>query len=340
MTDQTWNLAEVWNKSLDNSAPREYKPRDYIWASEIGGSYIDRYLKMKGVKPTNPPDARSKRKFEAGNIWEWIIGFVLKRSGILISSQNYTTFQYPDLLKVTGRNDYTAGGKPDYEKALAEINTLDLPEMLSRATRAVITSLQEQYPDGLETITLEVKSKSLLQFNFLEVIKQPNPQHVGQIFHYLKGENRKRGHIVYVCKDDCRLMEFVINNPSSHEEFYKKDIETITAYYKNNEQPEKEREILFDPLAARFTENWKLGYSSYLTMLYGYEHSEKYRERWKPKVAQYNRTLKRIVNGDKMTPLNMETIEDVRSWFKNFDEIVEIAKKKSELLKESEEGGE
>ena len=65
MSDLRWSFFKVWNDSLENGKDREYKARDYMWASEIGGSMIDRYLKMKGELPSNPPNARSLRKFEA-----------------------------------------------------------------------------------------------------------------------------------------------------------------------------------------------------------------------------------------------------------------------------------
>src|SRR5262245_51894370 len=107
----SWAFIDVWNASLIKP-DRDMKPRENIWASEIGYSYIDRYLKMTGVKQTNPPNERALRKFQAGNLWEWVIGFILKRAGILQGKQRSVDFQQPGMLNVTGKLDFIAGGLP------------------------------------------------------------------------------------------------------------------------------------------------------------------------------------------------------------------------------------
>ena len=115
-----WSFYNIWNASLEEGRPaRILKPREKIWASELGGSMIDRYLKMTGIQPSNPPNPRSLRKFEAGNIWEAIVGYVLRRAGILQSKQDWIQYQYEGLLPVSGKLDYIGGGKPDYDKAFS-----------------------------------------------------------------------------------------------------------------------------------------------------------------------------------------------------------------------------
>src|SRR3954469_6411316 len=120
-----WKFSHVWNDSLLNFAERPMKPRDYIYASELGGPYIDRYLKMLGTKPTNPPNNRSLRKFQAGNIWEAVIGFVLVRAGILRKRQVRSEVELPGCLRVSGRIDYIAGGVMDWAKAEKELDQID-----------------------------------------------------------------------------------------------------------------------------------------------------------------------------------------------------------------------
>ena len=48
-----WSIQEVWNKALKWQVERPVLSRDYIWASELGGAFADRYLRMKGTPPTN-----------------------------------------------------------------------------------------------------------------------------------------------------------------------------------------------------------------------------------------------------------------------------------------------
>lgn len=326
-----WYFSTVWNESLETRVERELKPRERIWASEITGSLIDRYLKMTAVKPTNPPNPRSLRKFEAGNMMEWIVGVVLKRAGILISNQDWLQFQYPGLYPVTGKLDFFAGGNPDWDKAKNEVKVLELPQFFSKATDAIIAHFADKYPNGLEKIVLEIKSCSNFMMERYEK-KGVNLGHALQSFHYLKAKNMNEAHVVYICKDDLRMLEFPVNNPSeellvNYEDIYKSDIMAITHYHKNKIMPEKEKEIFFDEVMGKFSANWKVGYSNYLTMLYGYENQKAYDDKFKPIVSRFNRVLKRCVNSDKMTDKNKVVLDEIRTFFPNFDDILTTALK-------------
>lgn len=332
MQNLTWSFFSTWNSQLHVREERPSTPRDYIWASEIGGAYIDRYLKMQGIPPTNPPNDRSLRKFAAGGIWEWIVGIVLRRAGILIDCQEKLSFQYPGLLRVSGKLDFLAGGQPHWDKAKDDIN--DLPIELRGTSLAIVEYLQSVYgDDSLKTIVLEIKSVASRMFGRYET-GEANPNHRGQIFHYLKAKNMDEGHIVYISKDDCKMVECGIYNPSTAEEAYRGDIEQMTAYYNAGEMPPLELEITFDHF--RFGTNWRLEYSPYLTKLYGYKEPIHYREAWDKTVASMNRTFKRCVTGAKMTDLNKSTIQSAKVLFPEWDDLVskaqEAAKKNPELI--------
>src|SRR3990167_9806570 len=73
---KNWTFTDIWNKSILDRKERPTIARNRLWASELGKSHLDIYLKMQGEITTNPPNARSLRKFEAGNIWEWIVGLI------------------------------------------------------------------------------------------------------------------------------------------------------------------------------------------------------------------------------------------------------------------------
>ncbi|MFA5163788.1 MAG: hypothetical protein WC441_04725 [Patescibacteria group bacterium] len=308
-----WTFYNLWNSSLENREERLLKERKHIWASEMGGAMVDRFLKMNAVLPTNPPNPRSLRKFEAGNIWESIIGFVLSRAGILISKQTYLSYQYPNLLEVTGKLDYCAGGKPDYDRAknLVSNEFNWLPEFISRATIHIVEELKEKYPDGLDEIVLEIKSCSSFMFELYEKKGVGSPNHKLQLFHYLKAAGKSEGHIVYVCKDDARLLEIGVANPSSVEDIYKMDIAEITTYIQANEKPPLEKPIVFDDEFGKFSANWKVAYSNYLTLLYGLENQFAFDSKFKPTVEKWNRVLGRVKNGDKMTDKNLEALDEI-----------------------------
>ena len=331
-----WSFYQLWNESLEEGKNNKIlSPRQKIWASELGGGYIDRYLKMTGVQPTNPPNPRSLRKFEAGNIWEAIIGYVLRRAGILQTKQEWIQFQYPDLLPVSGKLDFIAGGKPDYEKAFSIIQKeFDwLPEFISRATANIIHSLTEQYPNGLIDIILELKSCSSFMFEKYERENKANPSHKLQLFHYLKCKNMPEGHIVYISKDDARILEVGVLNPSLIEEEYKKDIQSMSYFVMNKIEPPKENFIVFDEDWLSFSANWKVGYSSYLTLLYGFKNQKEFDDKYKPIVERWNRVLQRVIDEKEMTDNNNEAIIEMQNEKFDFENI------KKRLLKREEKEG-
>ncbi|MCR4307090.1 MAG: hypothetical protein NUV80_00860 [Candidatus Berkelbacteria bacterium] len=317
----TWGVSQVWNESLLEREERPVAPRDRIWASELGKSKVDIYLKLKGEKQTNPPNARSLRKFEAGNIWEWIVKIILQRAGILQDAQRWTGYQYPGLLQVSGKLDFVAGGKPDYERAMKEVEAIGLPEIFTRAGKRIIKYLQEKYLDGLDTRIIEVKSVSSFMFEAMEKTGKSSQNHRLQLFHYLKAENMERGLIVYVCKDDCRMMEFPVFNPSLVEDEYKAEIEAITGYYQRNEMPPLEKAIVYDKDIEKFSKNWHVAYSGYLTKLYGLKDQMEFDEKYAPIAEKWNRVLARIREGKEMTENNKGVIAEIEKAGFNITEL-------------------
>lgn len=330
-----WEFSKVWNDSLLRESSRPIEKRDHIWASEIGGSFADRYLKMTGVQPTNPPNNRSLRKFQAGNIWEFVIQFVLKRAGLIIERQQRLVHQYDGLLAVSGRPDFMAGGVPDIDKAKNEIEEMGLPEMMHHASMSIIEKLSGMHKVHLKEIFLEIKSSSELMWPKYE-IGGADPRHRAQIFHYLKSTGLDEGHIVYINKDNCLLLEFPVYNPGKDEEFYKNDIEQMTDVFKTGKYPQED-DMIYDPVTCRFRTNWKVEYSSYLTMLYGHDAPESYRAKYKKLIDGMNRVFKRCVNGDNMTKANIEIISDAKKYFPSWDDMVDMAKATNVTLEEETE---
>jgi len=332
-----WSFEALWNDSLI-PVERKPEPRDYIWASELGGSMIDRYLKMKGVEYSTPPNMRSMRKFQAGNFFEWIVSMVLKRAGLIIAQQDRVYHQYDGLLKVSGKIDFLAGGTPDYEKAKAEINVYDLPDFVKNAAMTIITNFEKNGVVEYKKMVLEIKSCSSFVYKSIEATNAPKPQHYLQCFHYLKGLNMDEGRVIYISKDDCLIKEFGVYNQPSAEGIYKKDIETITGYYNANERPPLEPLIGWEN--GKFTVNKAVEYSNYLEMLYGFETPEQYRARVNSTVTGANRVVKRIIDGAKMTDNNKQKIEEIKKYYTNFDDLMDEAKelaKQGKLVDDEED---
>ena len=291
--EKPWNFAGVWNKALEQQEERPIKVRNHLWASELGKSPIDLYLKLTGVKPTNPPNARSLRKFEAGNIFEWIVSLILKRAGILQESQKWTSFQYPGLLETTGKADFIVGGVPKgADETINEMRTLGLPDVFIRGAEAVARHL-EAYPSGLKPMPLEIKSVSSFMFEALEAKGVASRNHRLQLFHYLKSMDFEEGRIVYISRDDLRMMEVVIERNSPVEQDYKKEIEVISKYILAKERPPIEKAIILDGDLGKFSKNYNIAYSNYLTMLYGFKDQKEFDDKYVPMVSSWNRVVSR-----------------------------------------------
>lgn len=325
-----WSLVGVWNKSLEDQEEREYEPRDYLWASELGKSEIDIFLKMKGVQPTNPPNARSLRKFEAGNIWEWIIKVILKKADLMIDDQVRVLTTYEGLLPVSGKIDFLAGGKPDFEKALVEIKALDLPPNIEKSADNILAYLKENYPEGLHTKALEVKSVSSFVMNALEVTNRPLEIHGLQAYHYTKHPDVDRANVIYVCRDDCRMMDFIIMGDSElWEEKYVEFITKMTHYYKNDQTPPKADFITFDASVGKFSLNRLVGWSPYLTLVYEFEDQMEFENKYKSLPASWNRVLKRVKTAQmrqEWLDYNSMTEDDVQ------EEKIEGTRKKRQFV--------
>lgn len=324
--NKQWSIYKVWNEALLEKKDREIKPREKIWASELGKAKVDMYLKLKGVKPTNPPNARSLRKFEAGNIWEWIVKLILTRAGILEGCQKWTMYQYEGMLPVSGRMDFIAGGKPDYEKARKELLELDLPDVFIRAGEKIARHLEKEYPEGLDSKFIEVKSCSSFMFEALEKNSTASKNHMLQLFHYLKSENMKSGVVMYISKDDCRMLEIPVYNPSVLEDEYKTEIKEISEYYYKDEMPPLEKPIVFDEELGRFSKNWKIAYSPYLTKLYGFKNQKEFDDKYTPIVERWKRVITRIKDEKNMTEKNNLVIKEIEDAGYNLEKIKGLTK--------------
>lgn len=307
----SWTLSKIWNESLDQSERHVAAPRDRMWASELAKSDVDIYLKMLGTEASNPPNARALRKMEAGNIWEWIIQFILRRCGIYKDSQEYMKTQIEGCVEVSGKLDFIAGGKVSYDQAEALVKDFNFPEVFTRAITNILEYFKANYPDGLDDKILEIKSVSSFGFDKVERTGQPLAGHDLQLYHYLRAK-KMDGAIVYIDRDSARMIEmFVEHTDPRLAARYEEKVRRVSDFYARKEQPPKEPLILFDDGDARFAKNFNVEYSSFLTMLYGFADQQTYDDEISPKVERWNRVLGRIKKGDKMTENNEQALAEM-----------------------------
>lgn len=309
----SWSITQVWNKAIEEPDSRELIERDYLWASELGKPLADVWLKMHATPVTNPPNARSLRKFEAGNLWEWVVKIMLIRAGVLHSTQERVKHKYDGLLEVSGKIDFIAGGEVDVEGAMKSIEGLELPEKTQNAAKQILEYLKTNYPNGLDKKVIELKSVSSHMMNALEITGRALAIHRLQAYHYTKHPDIDRADILYLCRDDLRLFEVPImaETPAIEEE-YRGFIEAATAAYQSAERPAVPEGVVFDEDQGKFSINRQLGWSSYLTLLTGLENQLEFDNKYGKLPASWNRVLSRMKAGATLTKSNLEKIEEMK----------------------------
>lgn len=306
-----WGLASLWNSSMisDNRKPEK---RDYIYASELGWSYYDRFWKMNGRKPTTPPNKRSLRKFEAGNLTEWTVQQILKRAGVFIGTQDRVYYD-GEPIRVSGKVDFIAGGMIQP----AEFD--DLPEMFARIAERAYETLSKKYPNGLRKQILEIKSCSSLMFE--RYLIAPAENHALQAFHYARNMDMPTT-IIYISKDDLRLTEWVVlPNNQRLERKYMNDLNQMAKILTMNKPP---RETLFDynPRKKTFAKNAKVEYSNFLTD-YGFNRPDEYADKAGSIARRLNNVMKTIKNGKGLSKNNIEAIQLAISFDPNIKPLLE-----------------
>lgn len=303
MNKLDWTMQEIWNTSMSLPKERPESDRVHLWASELEKAPVDMWLRFKNTPVTNPPNGRSNMKFKTGDLFEWWMGLVLRHSGILQSSQEYMKFCVEEgLLEVSGKADFIAGGKPNLDSALEFAKLIDMPVFMVEVIEHLVKTLTEKYPDGLGTKPIEIKSCSSFVMNKLEQEgAKPLSGHKLQLSHYIIGGNHPQGLLTYVCRDDLRMKEFDVFNNEETRKQYRDAVKKQTDAVRAEVMPEKEKLITFED---KFNINYNVAYSGYLTMLYGFQQQMEYEDIYRPKVAQFNRVLKRMKDGAKMTPKN------------------------------------
>lgn len=286
----TLNFTDIWNASVITEQ-RPLVARDYCWASELYRPTIDRYLAMKAVAPTNPPNIRSLRKFFAGNTWEFIAGLVLYQLGIIQEKQQEVWVE-DAAIRIKGKIDYLIGGVPNYDKARDYISKLPFQKEMNDRFMLTIDKFEQSIGNNeLKPLVYEIKSCS--EYVIDKLMEGGNILgHDLQIYHYLRGLNMDEGHIVYCSKNDALMAERVIKMPDhSLKHKYEGDLLTLKGYLDANELPPNAPLIVWE---GKFQKNFEVEYSNYLSLVYGFKTPEEFRETVVPKVQRWNRVLGRL----------------------------------------------
>jgi len=201
---------KINQQTLDEWANRESKPRDYLWASEIGKSHFDIYHKMIGTKPDNPITLEGLKKMKAGELFEEAFVSDLRNKGVKFTAQEKIELpETKDRLKITGKIDVE----------------IELPD---------------------ENVPIEVKSVNSRAFWYTEKQDGGNwykgfyVSYYMQLLTYIIAKNANYGLLIFISRDDTTKAEIILQNKENGlRRDWDKWIKEITHYIREGIEPPK-----------------------------------------------------------------------------------------------------
>ena len=312
-----WSVMGTWNNFLTFlQNERELKERDYIWATEIGRGTYERWLKMTATPPDKGYTERVLRKFSAGDIFERLIGFFLCVNGLLkLDNEHIEIPETENMLKVTGKLDFLAGGKP---KSWEEIEIDPFASLFfeffpsfKEIARQLNRLVLEKYPNGLKPLIYEIKSiNSQIFWAKKDYLPDAYFHHRLQLYTYLRQRNMPEGRVLYISKDDLCLAEFpVYLDDQKMKDAWEKDVLDMTKIYRDwidkGIEPEKPPMIIFDErkkikfqfekkgyeIKGCWKSNWEISWSNYITKM-GFKDVDDYERKANPLCKEKNDEIK------------------------------------------------
>lgn len=172
-------------------------------------------------------------------------------------------------------------------------------------------------------MNLEVKSCSGMIFD--KYLKAPSKLHALQAFHYAYNTKRPTM-LVYVSRDDFRIAEWVILPKSAKWlELYEQDINLMAEIIKldKKEIPKEELLVWEDD---RFSKNWKIEYSNYLTD-YGYKRPDLYSKPAASAAMRLNNIVKKLREGKPIDgKVNVNTLKECYEFYPEAENIINEVK--------------
>src|SRR3990167_792360 len=289
-----WSVSGVWNDLL--VAERKPAARAYIRASEIGSPFLDRYLKMKGKKYTNPYTARVLRVFDTGHIFEKdVVERIFKLLGLWISTQKELIIEKEGLLPVVGHHDPKVGGKIKYWQTMKRIKWRSVSPWMRVRVLTLMQILRKKYPNGLKKLITEIKTVNSMAFwaprnqDSKTHFFKGYPHHKLQLWTYLQRGRENEGRLFYLSKDDLTLQETpVFKDDKELERLWINDVAEMTRIWKSKKEPPHEPYIVFNEDKQIFEFNWRIKRSNYFTYITGFNDIKVWEKKYYPELKVQN----------------------------------------------------
>jgi len=264
---QEINFVDIWNEAMVGKE-RPIVERNYIYASELGQDFSKRWCSMKGLTPTNPFDARTKRKFMAGEIFEDIIVDVFVKAGIFEKSQEDAKVEFfpagETYLGVHGRPDAMTLEVKDWDALIKHAETSeDIEDGLRETTLNLLKYLKKSFPEGMPKAIFEIKTVHSDTFwKYLDQLKRGYHHHRMQLGAYLKHFGIDRGYIIYVSKDDLAIEQATVLLSEINQDIVD-DVITMSGLLVKDVMPPAPPLIKWDDVKQKYAENWDITRSTY-----------------------------------------------------------------------------
>lgn len=264
-----WMLSYLLTDLIATRSKEKGEVRQEIWASDLGGIMLDRYLDMRGIPYSDLPDGRGLANFFLGEQIEAGLKDMLTNLGVAYTDNEKKLYQEKDYLPVVAKPDLIVE-VPSWDAVRDRIaenaKKTDLLEdkykerEMSKIKREfeVIKKFRAKYPKGLAKTIFEIKSANTRSFKARKE-EGASLNHKLQLLTYLKAYNVNEGHIIYINKEYGNMLEFIVKKDDKElNRIWEEDVAMISYYIKNDIRPP----LVFDK------NDWRFKYSKYYTMLY------------------------------------------------------------------------
>lgn len=265
----TWMLSYLLTDLIGTRSKEKGEVRNEIWASDLGGIMLDRYLDMKGIPYSDLPDGRGLANFFLGEQIETGLKNMLENLGIAYTDNERKVYFEKDYLGVVAKPDLIVE-VPSWDAVRDRIaenaKKADLLEEkykereMSKIRREfeIVKKFRTKFPDGLKKTIFEIKSANTRSFKARKE-EGASLNHQLQLLTYLKAYEIDEGHILYINKEYGNFLEFIVKRDDRElNKVWDTDVSKISYYIKNDIKPA----LVFDK------GDWRFKYSKYFTMLY------------------------------------------------------------------------
>lgn len=271
-----FSLRNLIQEGLNSMVTLQPEPRNEIWASDLGKSYIDRYMSMKGVPYSNPSDGFSMQHFFIGIGVERAFLQQVELCMMPTVESKKIRIEKDGCLPVVGRADLLFE-VPNWDEVEQRIDDYvqktelasDLQIRKKLQLREVVQHWRKKFPSGIPKSVYEIKSINswALKYNKTdEALLNAYPHYLMQLTAYMLGHNLTEGGLIFIAKDAGKNYGFIREIPvylsDKLVKMFWQDVEEFSDYFLNNKVPPKE------PLVVNGKLNWRVRYSSYHDKIY------------------------------------------------------------------------